>query len=50
MQHYTYFDNNDGRKVIFECDAEGILEADDLLFKATGIVAAKECSIGCMVK
>lgn len=47
MSHYTYLDYKDKRKVIFECDAEDIQQADELLLKATGIVAAKENWIGC---
>ena len=49
MNHYTYMDYKDRKKVIFECDAMDILEADELLFKATGIVATKANNIGCAI-
>ena len=50
MKHYVYIDYNNGRQIIFECDANGILEADGFLFKATGIVASKESNIGCIIQ
>ncbi len=33
--------------LVFECDADGILEADAKLLAKTGIVASKEPEIGC---
>ena len=45
--HYIYFDYMKDREIVFECDAVNILEADELLLKATGIVASKANNIGC---
>jgi len=36
-------------KVIFECDAATILEADAKLLEVTGRVAAKEASVCCAI-
>ena len=36
LKKYTYRDNHDNRKVVFECEAPGILEADELYRQATG--------------
>lgn len=48
MKHFVYTSFKTG-KVVFECDALGIIEADKMLLAATGIVADKDASIGCTV-
>ena len=50
MNKYTYFDYTKDREVLFECEAEDILEADKKLFEATGKIASKESNIGCDFK
>lgn len=61
MRHYLYFDNAktlwvyaDGRLVrtgtpVFDCFSPSIGEADEKLLKATGLVASKAPSVGCVV-
>ncbi|HPL92898.1 MAG TPA: hypothetical protein PLB38_01280 [bacterium] len=49
LRHFTYFDYFKNREVIFECDAKGILEADELYKKATGKDPAKQSDVGCTV-
>ncbi len=50
MQHYTYINYNEKRRVVFECDAERIQDADNLLLAATGIEAVKATNIGCIIE
>lgn len=38
------------KKVVFQCTAYTLEEADDTLREMTGYVAAKEVAIGCTVK
>ena len=33
LRHYTYHDNRNGGEVVFECEADSILEADKLYQK-----------------
>ena len=47
IKHYTYHDNNDGGKIMFECDAKDILEADKMYQKETGKDVKKQPHIGC---
>lgn len=48
MTHYTYRDNRQvPPKVVFECEANGILEADELYKVATGKDPAKQPYVGC---
>ncbi len=61
MRHYLYFDNAktlwvyaEGRLVrtgtpVFGCFAASIGEADEKLREATGLVASKVPSVGCVV-
>ena len=50
MKQFTYVDYNNKRSVIFTCEANGILEADQKLLEATGIIASKRNDIGCESK
>jgi len=51
MLKFIYSDNSKQPLVIiFECDAENIVEADEKLKMATGKIAVKIPSIGCQVK
>jgi hypothetical protein len=45
--HFVYKDNFKNREVVFECDADNIEEADELLKESTGIVAKDKNNIGC---
>ena len=47
--HYIYHDNDNGGKVIFECLALNIMEADKLFENKTGIKAVKASNIGCEI-
>lgn len=49
LRHFTYFNYLKNREVIFECDAKGILEADELYKKETGKDPAKQSDVGCTV-
>jgi hypothetical protein len=49
MKHFIYTDNRIN-KVVFECDAEDILVADEQLKTQTGFVAVKCPFIGCEIK
>jgi len=46
MKHYKYTDYKIS-KIIFECDASNIIEADKLFLKKTGKNASKESYITC---
>ncbi|MEK9175696.1 MAG: hypothetical protein AAB795_03865 [Patescibacteria group bacterium] len=50
LKKYTYQDNFDNRKIVFECIATDILEADKLYEKATGKNPEKQSNIGCSFK
>ena len=45
--HYVYVNYAEGERIIYSCYANGILEADAMLLKDTGIVAEKANYIGC---
>lgn len=47
---YTYIDHNQGDKVVFECEAKDILEADELYKKATGKNPEKQGYVGIVFK
>jgi hypothetical protein len=57
MAHFTYKDNSKGKwvknkwvaPIVFECDADGLLEADEAYKKAIGQSPAKNPSIACLV-
>lgn len=50
LNKYTYRDNSAGRKIIFECTAENILEADKMYEAATGKNPEKQNHVGCSVE
>lgn len=47
--HYSYKDYNTGA-ILFECAADGILEADIYLLQSYGPEAAKLANIGCSIE
>jgi hypothetical protein len=50
MFHFTYINYGEKDKVVFECDAAGILEADKLCKNATGIIPIKSSWLGCRIE
>lgn len=46
---YVYRDNSQNGKVVFECIAEGILDADEEYKKYTGSNPAKQGYVGCQI-
>ena len=50
LKKFVYRDNSAGRKIIFECVASGILEADKMYEKATGKNPEKQNHVGCSVE
>lgn len=48
MKTYIYTDNVK-KKVLFECQADDILEADKLFQQHTGLDPVKERGVGCEV-
>jgi len=48
MNTYLYTDKST-KKIVFSCQASGILEADKMLFKATGLNARFLPYIGCQI-
>jgi hypothetical protein len=50
LRKFIYRDNSAGGKVIFECVAAGILEADKLYEAATGKNPEKQNYVGCSVE
>jgi hypothetical protein len=49
MKLYTYKDNSQNGKVIYECYADSILEADEKFQTALGFNVAKVSYIGCVI-
>lgn len=50
MNKYVYFDNQKWpASVLFECEAETISDADDLMIAKTGVNPQKNKYIGCQV-
>lgn len=51
MKTYSYWNNKNSAhdSLLFQCDANSILEADVLFEKATGINAMKNSWIGCEI-
>jgi len=47
LRKFVYKDYSDGGKIIFECIARGILEADKLYEEKTGNNPEKQNNIGC---
>jgi hypothetical protein len=48
--HYTYSNNElPGHPVVFECDAESIIEADNLFEQKLGITPERNNHIGCSI-
>jgi len=50
LKKYTYRDNSAGGKVVFECDAKDILEADKMYQEKTGENPEKQNDVGCSIK
>jgi hypothetical protein len=50
LRKFVYRDNSADRKVIFECVASGILEADKMYEAATGKNPEKQNHVGCSVE
>lgn len=50
LKKYTYRDNSAGGKVVFECVAGDILEADKLYEEKTGKNPEKQPHIGCSIE
>ena len=50
LRKFIYQDNHDNRKIIFECLAENINEADKLYEEKTGIKPEKQSHIACEIK
>jgi hypothetical protein len=50
LLRFTYRDNSADGKIIFQCDAKDILEADKLYIKKTGRDPAKQKYVGCSFK
>ncbi|MEK7178637.1 MAG: hypothetical protein AAB727_00070 [Patescibacteria group bacterium] len=46
LQRWTYHDNHAGGKVIFECTAKNIFEADEMYQKETGNDPNKQMFVG----
>lgn len=46
---YTYHDNSDKGKIVFECVAKSILEADKLYKEKTGKDPGKQSHVGCHI-
>lgn len=49
MKTFIYKDYKQKGKVIFQCQAEGILEADKKYEEATGKDPEKQCHVGCEI-
>jgi len=47
---YVYRDNSAGGIVVFECEANDILEADLLYTKATRYDPSKQSHVGCSIQ
>lgn len=50
LKKYTYRDNSAGGKIIFECVASDILEADKLYEEETGKNPEKQPHVGCSIE
>ena len=50
LKKYTYRDNSAGGKIVFECNAHDILEADKFYQKQTGKNPEKQSFIGCSME
>lgn len=48
--HYVYIDHSNQGKIVFECSANNILQADALYLDKTGLDVSKQCHIGCYTK
>ena len=49
MKHYKYTDHKNGNNIVFECDAESILDADKLYQEKIGKHPQKQAYVGCEV-
>ena len=47
---FTYCDNSNNGKIVFQCTAENILDADKLYEEKTGQRVEKQMYIGCSIK
>ncbi len=51
MNRFIYRDNSTNEhRIIFECETESILDADELYKKATGKDPAKQAYVGCSIE
>jgi hypothetical protein len=50
FRKYTYRDNSAGSKVVFECVAKDILEADKMYQEKTGKNPEKQNYVGCSIE
>ncbi|MBI2474928.1 hypothetical protein HYV69_00690 [Candidatus Uhrbacteria bacterium] len=50
LRKFVYRDNSDGRKVIFECVTESILDADKMYEEKTGKDPEKQPHVGCSIE
>ena len=50
LKKFVYRDNSAGGKIIFECVASGILEADKMYEAATGKNPEKQNYVGCSIE
>ncbi|MBI2446741.1 MAG: hypothetical protein HYV51_02905 [Parcubacteria group bacterium] len=50
LRKYIYHDNSAGGKVVFECVAKDILEADKMYQEKTGKNPEKQNHIGCSIE
>jgi len=46
---FSYFYYSNREEPFFEVEANGILEADEMLKEATGIIAEKTSKVGCRI-
>lgn len=50
LRRFIYRDNSAGGKIIFECVAKSILDADKMYEEETGNNPEKQCYVGCSVE
>ena len=50
LKKYVYRDNSAGRKIVFECVAEDILEADKMYEEKTGRNPEKQSYVDCSIE
>ena len=50
VSKFVYRDNFSDGKIIFECESDGIINADELYKKATGNDPKKQSHVGCSIE